>query len=82
MKNKRPWLAIVLNIILPGLGYLYVGRRKVFGYLLTISSITSWIWFPTKDFIPLIIHSPMINIGLILVTVAFAYDAYIEAKTP
>ena len=26
-KNKNPWVAGVLNII-PGLGYLYLGKRK------------------------------------------------------
>jgi len=31
---KKPWLAAVLNIIFSGLGYIYVGKRKLFGALL------------------------------------------------
>lgn len=80
MKQKRPWLAAFLNIIIPGLGYLYVRRRKVFGYLLTISSVMSWIWFPAEEVFPLIAHNVMLNVSMILITIAFAYDAYAEAK--
>jgi len=31
MRNKNPWIAGILNII-PGLGYLYVGKREPIFY--------------------------------------------------
>ena len=40
-KKKSPWLAAILNFIFPGVGYIYVGKRKIFSYLLIIGLVLS-----------------------------------------
>src|SRR3989338_4553671 len=78
--KKRPWLAALLNIIIWGLGYLYVGKRKNFGILLLLGQLliiiltagvveSNWTLFDSLS-LP----------GVILVYIAFAYDAYKTAK--
>ena len=41
MKKKNPWVAAILNFILPGIGFAYLGSAVlvVFGIALFISSI-------------------------------------------
>lgn len=75
---KKPWLAVVLNLI-PGLGYLYLNTRKVFAWLLLAymvaciaSAIELWdieVPFVAWDFLAMIAY-----------TAAFLFDAYFEAK--
>ncbi len=45
MKAKNVWLALVLTIVMPGLGYIYLGRKLLFGIFLLISNITALMWF-------------------------------------
>lgn len=78
---KKPWLAVLLNII-PGLGYLYLNTRKVFAWLLVssqmaliLSIIATWNYdtsdtpFTAWDFL-----------YCTLIFAAFLFDAYFEAK--
>jgi uncharacterized membrane-anchored protein YitT (DUF2179 family) len=78
--NKKPWLAALLNIILNGLGYLYVGKRKVFGTLLLISQIIIYLWMYTDPSILDTWYTWVYIIGF-LWTLALAIDAYNDAKT-
>jgi hypothetical protein len=39
MSKKKPWIAALLNLLFWGLGYIYNGKRKVFGVMLFISVI-------------------------------------------
>jgi len=78
MKRKNPWVAAILNII-PGPGYLYLGKRKVFSYLLLsaiLIGVTDRLLNPWPD-MP---NTPLSLIGTILFVFAFMYDAFIEAK--
>ncbi len=38
-RYKYPWLAAILNFIIPGLGYLYTGKRMIFGGGLILLSV-------------------------------------------
>jgi hypothetical protein len=83
---KKPILATLLNIALPGTGYLYLGVRRTFGSLLLLSFLISCgilldAQSPSSflnDAIPYI--SPWEWISLTLLTIALGYDAYSEAK--
>ena len=76
MGSKNRFLAAILNII-PGLGYLYLGKRKIFSYILLCSIIIGIIDGYTN---PEIIQSTPLNIiGTVLVILAFVYDAYNES---
>ena len=37
--NKNPWIAAILNFFLAGPGYIYNGRRRLFGVALTIGAV-------------------------------------------
>lgn len=39
LEMKKPWLAAVLNFFFMGIGYLYNGKKKVLGVLLSLSAI-------------------------------------------
>jgi len=78
MTKKNPWLAGILNIV-PGLGYLYLGRRKVFSYLLLSAILLGVIEGYLNPKIQ-ISNTLFSIIGTILVVSAFIYDAYKEAK--
>lgn len=81
--KKKPWLAALLNL-LPGLGYLYLGTRKIFSYLLlatlalfladyiTSEEVRNW-W----DSEPATILTFLMYVTA---TIAFVYDAYAEAQ--
>ena len=79
MKRKRnPLISGILNFILPGAGYLYIGKRKTFAYLILCGLIISmadmfyYNWLPPDTF------SGWISTLVILF--AFGYDAYEQTK--
>lgn len=78
-RKKNAWVAGILNFIFPGLGYLYVGKRKIFALGLILSSI-----FLIID--ALISETEIVNgsfigfIASIIMLFAFGYDAYKETK--
>lgn len=42
--NKKPWLAVILNVLLTGLGYIYAGKRKLFGVMLLVGELAAIAW--------------------------------------
>ena len=82
-KRKNPWLAGVLNFILPGLGYIYAEKKRMFvsyGFLTLSIVVIIYEWDEvikllsgkvTADFLLYIIIYPIV----------FAYDAYVDALT-
>ena len=42
MTKKYPWVAAVLNFFIPGAGYLYIGKRKIFSYILLAGTIIAF----------------------------------------
>lgn len=87
--KKYPWLAAVLNFILPGAGYLYAGTRIRFGILL-VAAMILWSFGPTPKYaqdVSIDPHTAANDPGLVVMTIAgvmiaagFAYDAYIDTK--
>jgi len=45
---RNPWIAVLINILLPGLGYIYAGVRMWFGILLIVSEVASIVWRQTE----------------------------------
>ncbi|HXH27120.1 MAG TPA: hypothetical protein VNG90_04435 [Candidatus Acidoferrum sp.] len=77
MKNK--WLAAVLNLILPGVGYIYIGEsRVVFGVMLLISEIASFFigFFSSSDAAT---FSWLDLVPAVAFSATFVVDAFLEA---
>ena len=84
MKRKRPWLAALLNIIIFGLGYIYNGRRMLFGSLWTAAMvivIAEALYLTFIGALPDTEPTTLSALATILVYTAFGYDAYQEAKS-
>ncbi len=81
--TKNPLVAAISNFILPGLGYIYLKKRLNFGIILLISQILIYLSvyvFPLAEIPPLDTGSYLAALSLLLFHLAFAYDAYNEAK--
>ena len=74
---KKPWLAALLNFVIWGLGYLYVGKRKNFGIMLVIGAILVLVLTATLELsLADILSLP----GSVIISFAFAYDGYKTAQ--
>lgn len=76
MGKKNPILAALLNFLLIGLGYIYVGKRMAFGILLVIYAVLLFM-------VPFVgqLYSYFLVSGLgLLLAIAMAYDGYQDAK--
>ena len=80
MKKRKPWLSGLLNAIIPGLGYIYNGKRKFLGYFLTFGIIIGMSADYYYNFESTAITSIYHWIGGLMIYAAFIYDAYSEAK--
>lgn len=80
-REKKAWIAAVLNFFFWGLGYLCYGRKKVFG-LLILSGY--FVLIVVNLFIDVeLISSPLVISGYIgdtLISLALAYDVYKEVE--
>ena len=81
---KNSYLAALLNVI-PGLGYLYVGTRRLFGVLLLIWTILSTV----SMFDPLLndyinsswrMWDTVAALGYMSLLIGLTYDAYSESE--
>ncbi len=73
--KKNPWISAILNIVLWGLGYIYNGKRIIFGILLILADLS----IPIVA-LPFTFLNPVFWFFAIILTVAFGYDAYREAQ--
>jgi hypothetical protein len=71
---KSPRIAAILNFVLPGLGYIYVGKRLVFGVGLALLSIIIGIYWMFFE-IPFIMLVDSLAVEILL-----AYDGYKTAE--
>ncbi len=80
--KKNPWLAATLNFLLPGLGYIYAGRRAVFGAgLILVLFVLSFLLFKDLQFSNLTPEYDMRSLAwAVSLNLLFAYDAYTDAK--
>lgn len=78
--KKSPLRAGLLNFFIPGLGYLYLGKRKTFGWLILAGAAI----LLGGDILTGFKHAPpMVPYTLIsgnIILFALGYDAYQEAK--
>jgi len=95
-KKKKPWVAGLLNLLIWGLGYIYNGKRTMFGVMLLISALglsvltmlpspeisdsISDSYTPTATDYQLEFITNIFSLFLYLLPIAFAYDAYKEAQ--
>ena len=83
-----PWIPALANFILPGAGYLLLGKKPVFAWLLIIGCLLWFVW----GFLEPSVHlqtwawgdiPTSFSLGLLATTVinlAFGYDGYMLAK--
>ena len=75
MRRKSRGLAALLNLLLPGVGYLYVGRRVGFAVLLFIGVLLGTAEAYSDDGT----ISGLEAVGGIIIGIAFAVDGWGEA---
>ncbi len=78
---KNPWIAGIANFIIPGVGYLYNGKRIVFGALLLLWTILAIaVYFTEPQLYQAAFSSILVTVGSVVMGIALAFDAYQEAK--
>lgn len=88
--KKVAWLAALLNFILPGAGYVYVGQRLKFGVLL-LAGMVLVTFGPRPEYASQTTIDPstlatdpgvlVMGVAALLIALGFAYDGYCDAKT-
>ncbi len=73
-KLKKPWLAALLNIALPGLGYVYAGKRNVLGIGLVVTSVFLY-WVVELHDLPIYIW-----VDSFVTSLLFGYDVYKDTE--
>lgn len=74
-EKKKPWLAALLNFVVPGLGYVYAGKRQIFGIGLVIWGIIALGWyFTSKE------TSLLLAVDSFVISILLAYDGYKTAE--
>jgi len=79
--SKNPWIAAILNLLWAGLGYIYLGKRKNFGYILFVAGLLALVdvamnlgTYAQGNYSNLI--TPLVVASAVLMELAFAYDAF------
>ena len=75
MDESSPVLSAILNFFFPGLGYWYLGYRKVLGIHPILFLIGIWIVEVVLFYL-----IPTLSILSLLISLFTAYDAYVKAK--
>lgn len=73
--SKNGILGALLNFFFPGLGYWYLGYRKVLGIHPALFLIIIWIFEAAIAF-----YITTLGILSLLISIFVAYDAYVKAK--
>lgn len=77
--HRIPLLSAFLNIVISGTGYIYNGKRILFGILLLIFELLQWLWLYVSPEIKTISSQPLGVLTFLIFTAAIAIDAYLEA---
>lgn len=80
---KKPWLAAILNFVVPGIGYLYIETKSVFGWLLVASSVLGFIAgfdAVAAEHLIALFTQPFLLLAVLVACVAFVVDAYHRAQ--
>ena len=78
--NKSPILAGILNLIFFGAGYIYLGKRKTFGWIMLLAAVVMTIEYFLGSLNHLNNLIETHTISFTLVAVAVAVDGYLLAK--
>ena len=78
---KNPWLVGAANVLLPGLGYLLIGKRTIFAIVLLVSMVIGWYWILTSPDFQKVSSDIYFSISAYLTALAFGIDGYLEAKS-
>ena len=79
---KRPWLAALLNFLIWGLGYFYVGRRRVRGIILfMIQLFIIGAFSLNQNDLKTVFESLSYSFLTIIVSLYLSFDAYRLAHT-
>jgi len=71
---RKPWLAALLNLLLPGLGYVYTGKRVGFGVGILFTSLILFYGVPSSAI------SNILWLDSFIMALLFAYDGYRTAE--
>lgn len=77
--KKNPWIAALLNLLAPGLGYIYAGRRTVFGAGLLLVVVIVPLFLINFQFVSAQDEFASLAWAAAL-GILFAYDAYHDVK--
>jgi len=76
---KKPWIAAILNFFLAGPGYIYNGRRRLFGAALTLGAVVlTYVELNLRTAAPELY--PFMFGAVFLLNTFFAIDGWMEAK--
>lgn len=86
-KGKSPWVAAVLNLIVPGIGYIYAGKKRtVFSVflalafaLITIANFMGGASVKFESALTKIMYNA-VSISYLLLLIVFAWDAYKDVE--
>lgn len=86
--RSNPWVVGIVNAVVPGLGYVLIGERKTFGWLLLTGSLCCIILafiepaFMTRTFLASTTNLGKLfeSLWYLLFLLAYGYDAYSLAR--
>jgi len=79
-KHKSPILAGLLNFVFLGAGYIYLGKRKTFGWMMLLAAVVMTVEYFLGNLSHLNNLIDTHTISFTLVALAVAVDGYLLAK--
>jgi hypothetical protein len=79
---KSGAIAAILNFFIWGLGYLYLGKKTTFGVILVLGNIITLFSLAYPFGAPTGGYLLFQTLGILVVGIAFAWDASLIAKEP
>ncbi|HED05992.1 MAG TPA: hypothetical protein ENI61_04845 [Ignavibacteria bacterium] len=80
IKHKSPLLAGILNFLFFGVGYIYLGKRKTFGWIMLFAGVVMTIEYFIGNLSHLSNLANTHTISFTIVAVAVAVDGYLLGK--
>ena len=78
--KRKPWLAGLLSLVLPGLGHLYAGRPRAAGVAFLVNLISATVVLIAPLFLPQPFNVVLAFLGLVVVLIAIPMHAARMAK--
>ena len=74
-------IAVLLNFLIPGVGYIYAKKRRIFGIIIFLSMIIFAIYSSLLyEVYTLSAHLRLFFGAFLILSIGFAYDVYEELK--